>query len=268
MANYARVAEWESHASTFAKASQDILKDFNAVLRLQEKRFKFIEFSSLLYDGFLKGQGRVDTIKLPYRATFNANVKEANANNLKGIIPQFSKVYGKLNSQMYCSNYPQLALRGSMSMQSGYLKNFDFFNWLSDFFMLPSLKKIDFKGLSLGFFVNPQESRLNDISLNSDNVNLNGYYSVREDDMISSKIFLNLTKSMLKESRKFIPLINIAGRDAESFNFDFQISGLLNAMNFKWLESDFKSKLQSSMPGFIERKIERNIEEAIESISQ
>ena len=57
-------------------------------------------------------------------------------------------------------------------------------------------------------------------------------------------------------------------KSKRSFAFDFKLSGELETMNFLWLESAFKKRLQDAIPGFIERKIERDIEKAIESISR
>jgi hypothetical protein len=54
----------------------------------------------------------------------------------------------------------------------------------------------------------------------------------------------------------------------DSLTFDFQLSGWLHGMNFKWLQSDFKRRIQNSIPNFIERSIEKNIETAIESIDK
>ena len=57
-------------------------------------------------------------------------------------------------------------------------------------------------------------------------------------------------------------------KDFSSLSFNFQLSGLFQAMNFKWLESDFKQILQDMLPHWIENKLESEIENIIESISR
>ena len=45
-------------------------------------------------------------------------------------------------------------------------------------------------------------------------------------------------------------------------------TGLLEKMNFKWLDSYFKQRLKAYIPNFIERGIEKKVENAIQSIYQ
>jgi len=57
------------------------------------------------------------------------------------------------------------------------------------------------------------------------------------------------------------------GDELDYLEFDFQLSGLKDAVNFKWLESEFKARLRESIPGFIERGLERKVEDVIRSFS-
>ena len=79
---------------------------------------------------------------------------------------------------------------------------------------------------------------------------------------------MEVLRELLKESPKFSRLLKLVGEDLESLRFNFQLSGILHAMNFQWLKSDLKKELQDRIPNFIERKIERGVEEAIESVSE
>ena len=85
--------------------------------------------------------------------------------------------------------------------------------------------------------------------------------------MVSSRLSLALPRQLLKSSPKFQLLLALIGHKITSFGFDFQLSGPLKAINFKWLESDFKQQIQKFLPDFIERGIEKNIEDAIWSIA-
>lgn len=243
------------------------LQGLNAIFNLEDERFKFVEFNSLFYDGNLGGRGEFDMAKLPPKINFTMRLRNVNANKLEGMLIHFSKVYGRLFSQMHFSNYPYLGLRGGIYIQKGYLDNLEFFKWLADLFCLPSLRKIDFNRAFSNFSVNAQGAGLHEISLESKDTNLNGYFSIRENDLVSSKLSLGFTKDLMQKSAKFTPLLKLLKKDFAFLNFDFQLSGNLHAMNFQWLESDFKRNIQDLIPNFIQRRLERGVEDIIESIS-
>jgi len=71
---------------------------------------------------------------------------------------------------------------------------------------------------------------------------------------------------LIGTSSKFKPLLKLLATDTAPLDFNFQLSGFLDRMNFKWLDSDFKKKLEKRLSPRIKRKIEKQIEEVIESI--
>lgn len=243
-------------------------RDLNAIVPLIDKPEKFIAFEGRLYDGFLKGQGWIDTAGSVPKINSIMKVRDVASNKLEGILVHFSKVFGKLDGNIYFSNYPYLQLGGKIDILNGYLHNFEFFKWLADFFTLPSLKRIDFNRASSDFFVSGDGAGLYKIDLDSQDVDLNGYFKLGMNDLVSSKISLILTRKLLSESPKFTRLLKLVSEEPEALTFKFQLSGNLHGMNFKWLKSDLKKELQDSIPNFIERKIERDVEEAIEAVSQ
>lgn len=243
-------------------------KDFDAQFNVEDKRFKFVKFNSKIYDGLLDGQGSIDTSQFPFKCIFDIKLSDISAHRLNSVLTYFSKVYGRLDSQMHYQNHPQSNLDGKMTIYNGYLDGFEFFNWLAEFFNIPSLKEVDFNRLSANFLVNDAVAKLDAISLDSNEVAMGGYFGQYEDDLIASKLSLSLSKNLLETSPKFKSLLKLLGKDFSFLDFDFQLSGISEAMNFKWLESDFKRELQNRIPDFIERRIERNIEKAIEAISK
>lgn len=243
------------------------LKDFNGLLNFEKERIRLIEFGSLLYDGFLKGKGSIDMVQSPPRISSTIRIRNVSANNLDDILIHFSKVFGRLNSQMYFKNYPRLELKGGMNIQNGYLNDLEFFKWLAGLFKLPSLKKIDFSRAFSNFSVNTEGASLHEINLDSQDVSLIGSFTLGKNDLVSSKLSLSLTRDLLKESPKFTALLKLLSKDLSRLSFNFQLSGDLHGMNFQWLKSDLKKELQESIPGFIQRKLEKDVEDAIASIS-
>ena len=106
-----------------------------------------------------------------------------------------------------------------------------------------------------------------ELNLDSEDVKIKGYFKIGSDGLLSSKVRLALSKSVIAESAKFRPLLKILGNELDYLEFDFQLSGLKDAANFKWLESEFKARLRESIPGFIERGLERKVEGVIKSFS-
>ncbi|MFH0827191.1 MAG: hypothetical protein V1923_04845 [Candidatus Omnitrophota bacterium] len=243
------------------------LHNFFAWLNLKDKRLKRIKFTSGLYDGQLFGQGQFEIKDLFPKISLIVRVRDVSAQRLEGLLIHFSKVFGNLNSTMVFRNVPELDLRGRVMVQKGHLDNFEFFKWLAQLFDIPRLKRIDFERASSHFLVNAKGAGLQKMDLKSQDVDLKGDFILGPRDLVSSQLALMFTRGLLESSPKFTPLLRLVGKDLVSFYFEFQLSGILHKMNFLWLQSDFKNRLQKAIPGFIERRIDKNIEEAIQAIS-
>jgi hypothetical protein len=244
------------------------LNDLRAEIYKTSEKLRLFRFYSQFYGGLLEGKGYVQMRAFMPFINATAIVKGADANKLEGILIHFSKMYGNLSSQMSFVNYPELALKGKMSMHSGYLKNFEFFKWLADLFELPSLKKIFFKAVSTDFSVDKTGASLRNMYLDSDDVKLSGYFELGKSDLVSSKISLSFSRELLQKSRKFTPLLNLLHEKIDILKFDFQLSGNLHGMNFQWLQSKFKDEVQKAIPNFVQRGLEKKMEGIIESISK
>ena len=243
------------------------LDNFSSELDYGHEIKKPLIFDSGIYGGILSGRGQIDTSGLPLKLRFDFRVKDAEANKLALVLEHFSKVHGKISSRLSYDNYDGSILKGGMIMRDGYLENFEFFKWLADFFAMPGLSRIEFGRLSGAFLVDDESAGMDIIDLDSSQISLDGYFRQLENGLVESRLSLGLSRPILEGSPKFRPLLSILGNDIESLVFDFQLSGLLSAMNFKWLESDFKQRLKARIPDFIERAIERNVEQAIFDIA-
>ncbi|MFC1804731.1 hypothetical protein ACFLZ3_02760 [Candidatus Omnitrophota bacterium] len=244
------------------------LDDLSALFDFRNSRFKSVRFRSLFYGGFLEGQGIVDITETPLRSGFNINIRGVDANKLDTVSRHFRKVHGRMDSRMHFGSYPKAALSGEIFFSNGHLDDFDFFDWLAGFFAIRSLTRVYFDSISAKFSLTRELSGLYDIVLDSQGLDLNGDFSLIENNLVASKLSLGLSRELLKDSRKFRLLLRLLGKDFHSIVFDFRLSGMLDKMNFQWLESDFKERLRASIPGFIERAIERQVEAAIQEISR
>jgi hypothetical protein len=178
------------------------------------------------------------------------------------------RIYGGFACDLNYVNYPKPNLTGSIRIRDGYLDNIRFFVWLADFFSLPSLRKVDFDAISAQFAVTDNSAVLDKINLHGKQVSLTGVFDLKGSELVSSKISLSLPRELLEDSPKFRLLLALMSQETKSLSFDFRLSGLHNALNFQWMESEFKQKIKKMLPGFIERGLEKKIEKAVQSISQ
>lgn len=256
----------------FSKTSANFyninLEGLNSQVYELNKPVKLVKFSSPFYGGRLEGRGRIEMHGFIPDILAVIKVKDVDANKLTGVLIYFSKVYGKLSGQMFFDNYPELIFKGAMRVRDGYLDNFEFLKWLAKLFDLPSLKKINFVTANSDFTVDKDGAGMYDMDLDSKEVKIRGYFRLKENDMVSSRMYLLFGRNLLKKSPKLTPLLKLLDAKQDSVNFNFQLSGNLHDMNFQWLRSDFKDQLQRTIPNFAKRKLESKIEEFIKSISE
>jgi hypothetical protein len=270
--NYPQVTASVRNASIFCRTDS---ADYNVGLQylgmaidLKNPKGKFCEFNSRFYDGKLKGRVWFDMSQVPPRITSYLRIKNATANKMENILEHFSKVHGKLSGQMRFRNFPALNLKGGLIISQGYIENFEFLKWLSGFFNLNSLKKIEFARATSNFSVDPEGAGLKDLHLASSNLAMAGAFHLGTNNMVASKLALTCNRGLLENSTKFKPLMRLVGKDVAALTFEFRLSGNLHGMNFLWLESDFKHKLREAIPGFMERSVEKKIEESLQSLAQ
>ena len=232
------------------KASVDLLSEGTMALMVR----------SPFYEGELEGKIDLDITQRPVRLTSTFVVKGVSANELDELLIHYSKVKGTLDSKINFSNYPEFDLNGEINLKNGNLMNFAFFDWLAGAFDLPSLKELNFARISTQFSVNPKMCGINNIHLESENIQINGSFSVDAESLVSSELSLGLSRDLLKESSKFNPVLKILDHKVSYLDFDFRLSGNLHAMNFQWMDSEDKRRIQSRIPDFIERRIEERID--------
>jgi len=249
---------------SFSQATKAYARDlefsaFKAIFDLKDPQVKNVSVTSRLYDGSANAQGRLN-LKGPRPVlSFDTVVRSVTAAKLDSLVKQFDDIEGKLNSRFSWRWDDLSTLKGRLAVKGGKLNDYDFFLWLAKTFALPELCHVDFDFLSMVFFIDDKALKLENINLKAKRIAARGYYGVN-DGMVSSKISLSIPRDVLAKSEKFKPLVKLVGRNMPIFDFDFQLSGASEAMNFKWLDSEFKDKLKKAIPGFVERGIEHQVE--------
>jgi hypothetical protein len=233
--------------------------NFNARFGLKDEKTKTFSLDSRLYDGLASADGHLDLSGSQAVWDLDTVVRAVTAAKLASLVKQFGDIEGRLNSRFHWHWDQSSMLKGRIAVKGGKLNDYDFFVWLAGTFGLEELRRVNFDFLSLGFFIDDTALKLDNINLKSKRIAARGYYGVNR-GMVASKIALAIPRDELAKSEKFKPLVKLVGRNMPLFDFDFQLSGPAEAMNFKWLDSEFKDKLKKAIPGFVERGIERQVE--------
>ncbi len=240
------------------------LEDFNASFIFERGSPKVVHVDSMIFDGHLKGEARVESFGPPLLADFKFDIQDVSSDLVRSLSRYFCKVYGPLSGSLNFKVYPKFELFGSFVIDKGYLDHLRFFTWLADSFDLPSLYMQNFDSLKADFLVNDEAASLSNININASDLTLTGDFRLQENDLVSSTLSLRLSKALLESSSKLKPLRGIFKKEADDVMFDFKLSGLFDRMNFQWTESPFKTRVREAFPDFIENIIERRIERVIE----
>ena len=228
---------------------------------MQAERIKIFDFKGPFYGGKLDGRMWMDSGSVPTRLTSLFRIHGADVNRLKELLVHFGSFQGNLSGEVRFQNYSGSTLTGNVTISHGHLKGFQFFDWMGDTFQLPYVKSFDFQHASSRFEINGNKTGLYDINLTADGLmKIDGYFVVDAESFVSSKISLWIYRPLAQQSPKLRMVINMLGREADLLDLDFQLSGPHRAMNFQWLPSKTKEKIQKKIPDFIERIIERKVD--------
>ncbi len=256
-----------------------MLGEFSSMFNFINKGIKFVKFNAKLYDGTLRGHVACDVVQWPPKINCSLSVADVSAWQLDSLLLSLfgayrrlpTKLKGRIGGKFTCDldyvNHPSPRLKGTTIIKDGYLDNVKFFVWLGEFFGLPELNQIKFSELYLQFESTQKAALLKSIKLKAEKIFLEGNFLLKSNEFVSSKISITLARDLLRTSPKFNLLLALMDKKEEYFNFDFQLSGVYSALNFKWQKSAFKQKLRKMLPGFVERGLERKVERAIRSIS-
>jgi hypothetical protein len=246
----------------------------------RDKSLKLFSFSSGIFDGALTGRLGVNVSQWPLKTDCDLIVQDVSAHELDAVLLSLfgayrclpAKLPGRIDGRFACdltyASYPVPVLGGNITIRDGILDNVRFFVWLSDFFNLPSLKKIDFTTVSADFVATETSAELRNIIVRASELSLDGMFDLKGREQISGKLSLSLPRELMATSPKFQLLLGLLDPKVTAVGFSFQLSGLYTSLNFKWLESDFKQRIQKLLPGFMERGIERKVQAAIQAIAK
>lgn len=262
---YARPSVHLDRAETTITIGENLHKLFleNAVISLNalKSTLRLLEIRSPFYGGKLAGKFWLTTGRPAPKIDGTVVLNDVDVRRLDELFFDFARAEGRLFGRIHLTSVPRLSLDGQFDMYNGRLKNFSFFQWLAETFNLPSLRQVDFRQVSSGFTADMDALKFKGILLSSGNVNISGDFAIDKSSLVTSYLSLAFSKKLLGESAKFRPVLRIFGEDTPMVIFDFQLAGPQEALNFQWMPSPHKNMIQERIPNFVERIIERRIDE-------
>ena len=269
---YARPSVRLNRAETTITIGENLHKLFleDAVISLNalQSTLRLLEIKSPFCGGKLAGKFWLTTGPPAPKIDGTVVLNDVDVRQLDELFLDFAKAEGRLFGRVHLTSVPRLNLDGQFDMYNGRLKNFAFFQWLADTFNLPSLQQVDFKQVSSGFTADLDALKFKGILLSSENVNISGDFAIDKNSLVTSYLSLAFSKKLLDESAKFRPILKIFGEDIPMVVFDFQLAGRQEALNFQWMPSPHKAMIQEKIPNFVERIIERRIDEMMTPAEQ
>ena len=269
---YARPSVRLNRAETTITIGENLHKLFleDAVISLNalQSTLRLLEIKSPFCGGKLAGKFWLTPGPPVPKIDGAVVLNDVDVRQLDELFLDFAKAEGRLFGRVHLTSVPRLNLDGQFDMYNGRLKNFAFFQWLADTFNLPSLQQVDFKQVSSGFTADLDALKFKGILLSSENVNISGDFAIDKNSLVTSYLSLAFSKKLLDESAKFRPILKIFGEDIPMVVFDFQLAGRQEALNFQWMPSPHKAMIQEKIPNFVERIIERRIDEMMTPAEQ
>jgi len=250
---------------TSGKAYHLRLSELNAGFRAAGQALFLDRLDCGIYGGRFSGNGRLDLGSWPPGFYLTGSLRQADL-SLVGLDLGRQGLSGACEFDFNCANRPQPALTGRFRVYDGMLKDTPFLLWVSANFGLPSLAEFAFEELSGEVKADARVLSLRDLDFRSLDLRSHSYFNIDRQGMVSSKISLFLSRALMSRSAKFRRLLGLLDKNTGSLEFAFQLSGRYDALNFQWLDSELKSKLKNTLPGFLERMLESEVDQAIRDI--
>ena len=226
----------------------------------------YLSFTGGFYAGQLSGRAWV--LKYP-----GNNIRPFMALNLSNIRlddchrdwPGLSILSGRLSGRYFVLSDPKFSVKGQMLVTDGILTRVRFLEWFSAAFGFKAMKQLQFDTLSFSTVMDATGVHVDRLSLTTDHVHIRGNLSLSSQKMVTSRLSILLDSAYVAQSSELVQLLKEKTQDSPNYNFEFQLSGPSDTINFQWLPSHVKDLIQKRIPDFMERRIERNIDQMIKA---
>ena len=196
---------------------------------------------------------------------FDLDIQDAEMDGLTpvGVLP--FTLTGRLFAEVFLEQAGGVTAAGQLDIRDGVLSRFGLFDWFADRFALPQMRQIPFSHLTSQLTINAQGVSLGEVFFDSTPLKISGFFDLKNQNLVNSHLNLQVDPGVFAGSPRLAPLFADSERYPAGVDFPFRLSGQLMAMNFQWMPSPAKSLIQDRMPNFIERRIDRNVEQLLDA---
>lgn len=226
-----------------------------------------IEFDSTFYDGSIDGNVYIDTSINPTEISSSVNIQDVNVNQMMEKILPEAQFTGTFNSNINYLSIPKPAVKGTVKLIDGSVSHLSQIDAFTKYFEIASMQQLSFNKLVTNFSITPNLINFERFDFDSPDIDLSGNFDVNQQQFVKSNLSLSLSRYIIHESKSLRPLLSKINEEFDPIEFDFQLSGQLDALNFHWKPSEVKEILEQKLPIFIQRKIEKGIADSIEEPS-
>jgi hypothetical protein len=171
-----------------------------SIQRPTDAQFK-MTLSAGLYGGSYQGLIVEDIASHPWQTKARGSFDKIDISRLSEIWEHFEKYHGQATGTFYFRASRSFSLTGSLSVHGGRFQDLDFLPWdVPKIFQMPSLDHLSGADLFCHLRFEPQSIEFRDVALRADDLDVNGFFRVDPDDLVSSEIAIRFSQQLFGES--------------------------------------------------------------------
>ena len=246
-------ASWISH-----EEHKIITENILAGIHWPQVSHAIITLSAQIYTGNYRGRIFLDTTSLPWQIKGQGKIDAIDLNLLGNTFSIFQQCHGVLSGDFDLQSFKDLKMTGAFRVHNGDFNDPTFLPWVAQTLQMPTLEHLSGADLSCHFKMDGNSKMLEDLNLHTDDLNLNGFFYLDSENLVSSRMAVRFSKALLGESPIGRSIIGMV-QDAWTLPFEFRLSGNIYKMNFQWDHSPLKDKVRQHMFAFVERMIDKRM---------
>lgn len=169
---------------------------------------------------------------------------------------------GDMDARIFFDNRKDTFLKGYCRIKNGAVD----LNTLASAVKFPSLNLSGFYIMEAFFSCSNDLVKIRGVKLYSKDLMFNGFWDIGA--TLKGALNMAVSSKLLNQSPSFRKLLSIADINKPYIDFKFLLAGQPQALRFMWAKGEFKEKIESGLPGWIKRRIQKSLNESIDEVSE
>ncbi|MEW6075550.1 MAG: hypothetical protein AB1530_04495 [Candidatus Omnitrophota bacterium] len=235
--------------------------EFSSIFRIGKNRFAINDIGFKGYQGRFSGKMTVD---IKNKALFNGFIK-GNDIDVRELIPDLnvtSKLLsGTMETLLKFDNSENEFLKARCYVRNGAAD----LDLLASIIRLPSLTNMGFSAMHLYFTLSQELVRMRGLSLRSKDFMMDAHWDTN--GRVEGEMDIQMSSELLNQSVSFKKLLSLTKIKKPYIDFKFMLGGVPRAVRVLWLRGEFKEKIKEELPDWMERSIQKSLDQAIDELS-